>query len=300
VNAVNYPPFKDPVGKLDALSATQAGKVRRLRRLLSPVSNRTVIVPVDDSLIFGPAGGLEQMDSKIERILADPPEAILAFPGLFRSRVDMLSRVGGIVNLTASTTRSAHTRKVQVGTVYQAAQLGLDAVAVHVNLTSSYEFELLKILGIVSQECESYGMPLLAIMYPRAEGVGGDNNYDELQRTDRKSYAQLVAHSARVGADLGATLIKTKYTGDPESFRFVVEACNPVPVVVAGGPALPPFAMLKMAYEVISAGGAGVSFGRNVFSRLDPQPYVVALKSIVHKGVTAEEAFESGDFRSSV
>ena len=129
-------PLKDPIGKLDTLSSAQAGKVRRLRRLFSPLSHRTVIVPVDDSLIFGPAGGLEQLESKIEKILADPPDAVLAFPGLFRSRVELLSRVGGILNLTASTIRSEHTHKVQVGTVHQAAQLGLDAIAVHVNVRS--------------------------------------------------------------------------------------------------------------------------------------------------------------------
>jgi DhnA family fructose-bisphosphate aldolase class Ia len=162
-------PFDDPIGKLDALSSAQAGKVRRLRHLFSPVSRRTVIVPVDDSLIFGPAGGLERIETKIEKILADPPDAVLAFPGLFRSRVELLSHVGTVVNLTASTVRSAHTRKVQVG-------------AVHVNITSKYEFEMLTILGRVSQACESYGMPLLAIMYPRSEGNGCDNNYDEKKR----------------------------------------------------------------------------------------------------------------------
>ena len=40
--------------------------------------------------------------------------------------------------------------------------------------------------------------------------------------------------AARVAAELGADLVKTVYTGDPESFREVTRGC-PVPVVVAGG-----------------------------------------------------------------
>ena len=39
---------------------------------------------------------------------------------------------------------------------------------------------------------------------------------------------------ARVGAELGADIVKVVYTGQPESFAEVVEGC-PVPVVIAGG-----------------------------------------------------------------
>ena len=33
-----------------------------------------------------------------------------------------------------------------------------------------------------------------------------------------------VAHAARIGAELGADVVKTVYTGDPDSFRDVVRA----------------------------------------------------------------------------
>src|ERR1017187_7451719 len=112
-----------------ASASAGVGKSRRLRRLFSPVSGRTLVVPVDDSLIFGPAAGLEQAADKIRKILLETPDAILAFAGVFRSLPVVLSTTPGIVNVTASTIRSQHTRKVQVGTVQQAIQLGLDAVA---------------------------------------------------------------------------------------------------------------------------------------------------------------------------
>jgi DhnA family fructose-bisphosphate aldolase class Ia len=256
------------------------------------VADRILIVPIDDCLIFGPRAGLENVQCKLQKILLDPPDALLAFAGVFRNDVSLLGNVAGIVNLTASTNRSNHNQKVQVTEVHQAVQLGLDAVAVHVNISSRYESEMLKILGTVSRECESYGMPLLAIMYPRSESDSGDNNIDELKESDRRQYAELVAHSARVAVDLGADLIKTKYTGDVESFRTVVEACRPIPIVVAGGPMLPINSALEMAADVLKAGGAGVSFGRNVFGRENPQPIVAALKAIVHDNLPIEEARE--------
>jgi len=280
-------------------SSAEAGKIRRLSRLLSANSHRTVIVPVDDSLIFGPTAGLEHLASKIQAILSDPPNAVLTFPGLLRSHAQLLSAVGLIVNLTASTGRSQHTRKVQVGTVEHALRLGVDAVAAHVNITSNFESEMIRVLGSVSEQCDTHGMPLLAIMYPRSEVNGADENYDQLKETDRKSYAELVAHAARVGVDLGADIIKTKYTGDPDSFRLVVEAAMPVPVVVAGGPALSPEKMLQVAYEVVSAGGGGISFGRNVFSRTNPGPFVAALKAIVHEEFTVAEALSQIDSKTA-
>ena len=45
----------------------------------------------------------------------------------------------------------------------------------------------------------------------------------------------VVKHAARIGAELGADIIKTNYTGSPETFKEVVDGC-PVPVIIAGGP----------------------------------------------------------------
>lgn len=275
---------------IDISSYSHTGKVRRMRRLFASKAGRIIIVPIDDSLIFGPAAGLEHIECKLHDILLDPPDALLAFPGVFRNHSHLLSEIPAIVNLTASTGRSNHTRKVLVGSVEQALQLGAEAVAVHVNISSAYEFEMIEILGQVSRDCEHFGLPLVGIMYPRSENSEGDNNYEELKHSDRKAYAELVAHSARVAVDLGVDLIKTKYTGDVESFEIVVRACKPVPIVVAGGPKIPAQSALRMAQQVIEAGGAGVSYGRNVFSRTPSQPMISALKGVVHKGLTAEQA----------
>lgn len=276
-----------------SLSGSNAGKARRLARVLRTDRRKTVIIPVDDALIAGPSAGLEMVETKVELILEGAPDAILAFPALFRNMAHHFHQVGIVTNLTASTIRASHTRKTLTAGVRQAAQLGADAVAVHVNISSRFEHEMLAMLGTVSRECEDDGMPLVAIMYPRRESSSGDDNYESLQKSDRSKYAELVAHSARVGVDLGADLIKTRYTGDPDSFRRVVDACGPVPVVIAGGPKLPVEQVLQMTYEVIQAGGAGVSLGRNVFGRQNPKCLVTALKAIVHSGATPQDCIAS-------
>ena len=274
------------------MSATELGKLRRLRRLFHREGSRIVLVPLDDSLISGPQMGLEFLGAKLEKILRASPDAIMGFPGLFRNHGDLLANIPAILNITASTSRSHHTRKTLVGTVMQALRLGVEAIAVHVNISSRFEPEMLAILGSVASEADNSGLPLMAIMYPRTEGADKDDNYTELRKENPKQYAGLVAHAARVGVELGADIIKTQYTGDPESFHSVVEACLPIPVIIAGGPALPMESMLQMAFGSIRAGGSGVSFGRNVFSRVHPVAYIDALKSIVHDNMTPTEAIE--------
>jgi DhnA family fructose-bisphosphate aldolase class Ia len=273
-------------------SSTATGKDRRLRRLFTNASGKIILVPLDDSLLAGPTLGLERMGEKLALIVENPPDAIVGFKGLFLNNSSLLRKVPGILNVTASTTRSQHTRKCLIASVEEAVQLGLDAVAVHVNITSKYESEMIGMLGVMSRQCEALGMPLLAHMYVRTEKNDADDNHERLKRQKPDAYAKLIAHAGRIGLEAGADFIKTQYSGHTDSFRLVVEACAPVPVVVAGGPPVGPIEMLRLAYGAIGAGAAGISFGRNVFSRPDPRPFISALKMIVHEGATPQLALQ--------
>jgi len=270
------------------------GKAKRLARIFNESSGKAVIVMLDDILLSGPELGLRHVDQKIEQVKAGNADALLGFRGLLTRHADILAGRPTLMNLTASTTRTAHTRKVQVATVEQAVQMGVDAVAVHVNISSKYETEMLKILAEVSRDCERFGMPLLAIMYARGENaLGGDENYRDLLKSNPEKYTELVRHAVRVGVELGADLIKTSFTGSVESFRTVVESASGVPILMAGGPkvAIPEF--LEKAYAVTQAGAAGVCVGRNLFQRDEGKELTIALREIVHEGKTVEAAMKT-------
>ena len=271
-------------------SFSSVGKTKRVSRLFDIGSKRTVIVPIDDSLIFGPYDGLADPSQKVKQIAEAKPNGILAFAGVFREFSESLSDIGTIINLTASTVRSIHTRKVLINTLESAIALDPEAVAVHVNVTSTYESEMLTNLGVVSRECEPFGVPLMAIMYPRKERGDKDDNYDDLKRQSPEEYTKLVCHCVRIAADLGADLIKTQFTGTAASFQKVVKACWPIPVVVAGGPLTDPKSMLKNAFAAIEGGAAGVSFGRNVFNRTDSRQIITALKQLVYSRLSVDDA----------
>ena len=141
--------------------------------------------------------------------------------------------------------------------------------------------EMLKDLGKVAKEASYWGMPLLAMMYTRGPKI--ENEYDP----------KVVKHAARVGAELGADIVKVPYTGSPESFARAVEGCF-VPVVVAGGPKVSSDReFLSMVKGAMEAGAMGVSVGRNVFQRKDASSMLKALNLIVHGGASVDEALEA-------
>ncbi|MEM3383599.1 MAG: 2-amino-3,7-dideoxy-D-threo-hept-6-ulosonate synthase [Nitrososphaerales archaeon] len=254
------------------------GKKIRLDRITS--NGKMICVPMDHGISIGPVKGLIDMDYIIKKVSEGGATAILVHKGIIRSLKEP-PKIGMIMHLTGSTNLSlAPNRKVQVGFVEEAIRLGADAVSVHINIGCKEEHEMLEILGNLADECDAWGMPLIAMMYPRGENIKDPNN------------PEVVAHVARVGAELGADIIKTVYTGDPESFRRVVKGC-PVPIVIAGGPKSETDRdVLEMAYGAIRAGAIGVAFGRNVFQHDHPDAIVRALKMIIMQGKSVEETLE--------
>ena len=256
----------------------ESGKKRRLKRIFRS-DNRTVIVPMDHGVTIGPVTGLVNMQATIDKLLLGGVDAVLINRGIAKS-VDT-GNAGLIIHLSGITVLCPDpNNKVQIGSVDDAVRLGADAVSVHINVGAKHEDSMLSMLGKVACECDDFGMPLLAMMYPRGPKIKDSHD------------VEVVTHAARLGAELGADIIKTNYTGDAESFKHVVDCC-PVPVIIAGGPkAETSRDVLQMVKESMSAGGAGLSIGRNVFQHKDPVKIVKSLSAIVHNNVSVAEAMK--------
>ena len=241
--------------------------------------NRTVIVPMDHGVTVGPIQGIINMQQIIDQLLKGGVDAVLIHKGIAK-HVDV-GDAGLIVMLSGMSNLSPNVNgKVQVCSVQEAIRLGADAVSVHVNVGAQDEDKMLSNLGRVADECEVYGMPLLAMMYPRGPKIQDEHA------------PEVVAHAARIGAELGADIIKANFTGNVESFKTVVESC-PVPVVIAGGPKCKTSEeVLQTTYDAITAGASGLSIGRNVFQHENPTLIVKALSTIVHDGASVEQAIK--------
>ncbi len=258
------------------------GKGIRLERIINRNTRKTVIIPMDHGVSNGPIKGLLNLKNTIGEIARGGANAIVIHKGLVGSGHRGKGKdVGLIIHMSASTSLSPDPNtKILVCTVEEAVRLGADAVSIHVNIGAEDEKTMLKDFGKVSKKCLEWGMPLLAMVYPRGPAI--KDGYD----------VELVKHAARLGAELGADLVKVSYTGSPESFAEVVKGCF-VPVVIAGGAKMETDKdILEMVKGSIGAGGAGVSIGRNAFQHSNPALIVKAISSIVHKNATVKDALE--------
>ena len=169
------------------------------------------------------------------------------------------------------------------GSVEEALRLGADGVSLHINIGGKEEPEMLADLGNISEQCHKWNVPLLAMMYPRGENIKDPHD------------PEIVAHTARIGAECGADIVKTLYTGDIDSFSRVVESV-PVPVVIAGGAKMETdMDVLQMTEDAMKAGAKGVTYGRNIFAHRSPEKIVEALSGIIFKNQTAKEVIDTID-----
>lgn len=258
------------------------GKQIRMERIMNRKSKKTVIVPMDHGITLGPIRGLIDIKKSVNAVAAGGANAIIIHKGVVESGhrgggID----VGLIVHLSASTVLSPDPNaKVLVCTVEEAIRFGADAISIHINIGSDDEKSMLRDLGNIAKKTRDWGMPLIAMMYTRGPKV-------------KNEYApEVVKHAARIGAELGADIVKVAYTGSAETFRDVVDGCF-VPVVIAGGEKMETDRqVLEMVQGSLDAGGAGVSIGRNAFQHHKPEMIVRAISNMVHNGCSIEEGLK--------
>jgi class I fructose-bisphosphate aldolase len=260
----------------------QEGKLIRLERIFNRNTRRSIVVPMDHGVSVGPLEGLENMTRAVNEVAEGGANAVLGHRGLIRCGHRKGGRdIGLIFHLSSSTDLSpSPNRKTLSATVEDALRYGADGVSIHVNLGDDNEAEMLADFGRVAHSAESWGMPLLAMVYGRGPKI-------------RNPLApEIVAHCARVGGELGADVVKVPYTGDLDSFSFVVESCC-IPVLIAGGPKTETtLDFLNMVSDAMKAGASGLSVGRNIFQHPDPRRLMSVLTRIVHDNMSVQEALQ--------
>ncbi len=258
------------------------GKAIRMERIMDRNTGKSVIVPMDHGVSSGPIRGISNIREAMHQVAVGGANAVVVHKGTVAKGHRGSGRdMGLIVHLSGSTSLcpEPHT-KTLVCTVEEAIKLGADAVSIHVNIGNGQERQMLNDFGAVANAAAEWGMPLLAMIYPRGGLVK-----DEFD-------LEAVCHAARLGAELGADLVKVSYTGSPESFKRVVEGCH-APVLIAGGPKMDSDrAILEMVKGAMDAGASGTSIGRNVFQHAEPQKMVAAISMLVQGGSSVDEAME--------
>jgi DhnA family fructose-bisphosphate aldolase class Ia/Fe-S-cluster-containing hydrogenase component 2 len=258
------------------------GKQIRLSRIIDPSDGRSLVVAADHGLMLGPIKGVVDLEATLRKVIAGGPDAILVSPGqarrlshLFagRSAPAMLVRVDW-TNAFRDKTYTLPARSIQfnrVTTVEEAVKIGASGVVTYLFLGFDGEEDHIAMVEEFSSECKTWSMPLIIEPLPMGP------------RVTKANYVDMVRRAVEKAVELGADALKVPYTGDPYSFKEVVEASSGVPVLVLGGyKALSIRDSLEVISEVLDAGAVGVVFGRNVVQDPNPDEAVRLMRRIIH------------------
>lgn len=251
------------------------GMKNRLSQLIQP-DGHCLFLPIDHGYFQGPTRCLEEPGETIKPILSYC-DALFVTRGVLRSAVDpalskpIILRVSGGTSMVGKDLAN----EGLTTSIEEAIRLNVAAVGISVFIGSDYEKETLLNLGKLVNECERYGIPVMAVT-----AVG-----KELEKRD----ARYLGLCCRIAAEIGAKVVKTYWC---DNFEKVTGGC-PVPVVMAGGPRVETEKeVFDFVYDGMQKGAIGVNLGRNIWQHQYPVAMIKALRAIIHENRSAEEADE--------
>jgi putative autoinducer-2 (AI-2) aldolase len=252
------------------------GIENRLSRLIEE-DGRCQFLPIDHGYFQGPTSCLERPSETIKGLLPYA-DGLFVTRGIVRSSVPPNCQTPIILRVSGGTSiiGADLANETITTSIDEIIRLNAAAVGISIFVGSDYEKQTLTNLTRLVDECEQYGIPVMAVT-----AVGKELE----QRT-----ARYLALSCRIAAELGARIVKTYYC--PEDFEKVTGGC-PVPVVIAGGPKCETeLEVFEFVYDGIQKGAIGVNLGRNVWQNPHPVPMMRALNAIIHKNSAPRNALE--------
>ncbi len=238
-----------------------------------------MIIAMDHGLALDVLPELADVGTVLSSIIRGGADAVLLSYGVAQKYGEILKGTGLIVRLDGgSTCLSNRPGGSLLYSVEDALRLGADGVACMGFPGAENEGETLGNLAQVAAECSYWQVPLMAEMLPGGFAPDPSNTLENIKLV------------SRIGAELGAHIIKTTFAGSQGEFREVVTGCFS-PVVVLGGDKTNDIkGLFKTIEQALAAGAAGVAIGRNVWKSREPERITRALVELVHNQKKADQA----------
>ncbi len=249
------------------------GMKNRLSQLIKS-DGHCFFLPIDHGYFQGPTRCLEKPGETIKPLL-EYCDALFVTRGVLRSCVEAENSKPIILRVSGGTSMVGKdlANEGLTTSIQEIIRLNVAAVGISVFVGSDYEKETLLNLTNLVNECEGYGIPVMAVT-----AVG-----KELEKRD----ARYLGLCCRIAAELGAKVVKTYWC---ENFEKVVNGC-PVPVVMAGGPKCETaLEVFEFVHDGMEKGAIGVNLGRNIWQHKHPVPMIRALHAIIHENADANNA----------
>jgi len=252
------------------------GMRNRLSRLIRE-DGHCQFLPIDHGYFQGPTRCLERPGETIKDLVSYA-DGLFVTRGVLRSAIDADCKTPVILRVSGGTSVVGDdlANEVLTTSIEEIIRLNVAAVGLSIFVGSVYEKQTLENLALLVNDCEDYGIPVMAVT-----AVG-----KELE----KRTARYLGLSCRIAAELGAKIVKTYYCA--EDFDKVINGC-PVPVVIAGGPKCETaLEVFDFVFDGMQKGAIGVNLGRNIWQDPHPLAMMRAINAIVHDQSTPKEALD--------
>ncbi len=250
------------------------GLKNRLSNIFNPETGKTVMLAIDHGYFQGPTAGLERIDINILPLLPYA-DTLMLTRGILRTIIPPTFNKGIVLRASGGPSILSELSNEQLALdIEEAIRLNAAATAVQVFIGGKMETQSVHNMTRLVDMGNRYGIATLGVT-----AVGKEMTRD----------ARYMMLATRILAELGATYVKTYYVD--KDFDKVAAAC-PVPIVMAGGTKLPEPDALKMAYNAIQEGAAGVDMGRNIFQSEAPIAMIEAVRKVVHEGEKPKQAYD--------
>jgi len=259
----------------------QIGKRIRMNSLFNKTTGNSVCIAIDHGGIAGPMEGINDPAKLVGQCVEGGADCILTTRGFAQAAADGWDRQTSLLlRLTGGfTVLGGRFEEEMISSPQAAIEYGAAGAAVTVKFGHAREGDFTRNASLVADECARLGLPLMV----EAMAKGKD-----LKSTDVRG----VKLAARAAMEIGADIVKTYYTGDPDSFREVVEGC-PVPILILGGEKTDNDEdVIAGVYHAMQAGARGIAMGRNIWQRENALPMIEAMGGLVHKGWSIEQAMD--------
>lgn len=182
----------------------------------------------------------------------------------FEQKIPLILKLNGKTNLYKGEAFST-----KICEVDEALKLGASAVGYTIYAGSKYEAQMFKEFAKIVNDAHNHQIPAIAWIYPRGKYIKNDTD------------PEIIAYAARIGLEIGADIIKIKYSGSKDSFKWAVQSAGKTKVVLSGGAKINENKFLKIVSDVVDAGAIGIAVGRNVWQHKNPLEISQKLKKII-------------------
>ena len=260
-----------------------AGMILRRQALFSKRDERSVIIAMDHGAIAGPIQGIVHPSELVSACVQAKVDGILAHKGFVDASTEAWDRCTSLVlRLTGGfTVLGGLFEEEMIVEPLTALSYGAACVAITVKFGHEREGAFIRQASLAIDECHRLGLPVMV------EAMAKGNRKGEKVPSNDPEAIRMVA---RMGAEIGADLIKTHYTGSIDSFARVVEGC-PVPIVVLGGEKTDSIrSVFQDIHDSLCAGGKGIAVGRNIWEHGHVDKMLTAAVGVVHEDWSVDQA----------